>query len=85
MNILIGKETCINRNCVFIGLNAGINITSGDGVVIIGDDIKDLDKSQKNVLFIGDKIAIGKTLMGIDINLKEVIEQLFVKEVKIEE
>lgn len=65
-------------NCVLIGLNAGIDLTGDcDGIVIIGDNIKSLDKSQSNVLFIGDKIAIGTTIQGEKINLKEVIEKQF--------
>jgi hypothetical protein len=65
-------------NCVLIGLNAGINLTNETGVTIIGDNIRDLSRNQKNVLFLGDKIAIGTTIMGVKINLKEVIESLMV-------
>lgn len=63
-------------NCILIGLNAGMELSSdSDGVVIIGDDIKSLDKSQSNVLFLGDKIAIGEKLFGEKINLKEIIQK----------
>jgi hypothetical protein len=62
-------------NCVLIGLNAGLHLTdNSEGVVIIGDDVLSLDKSQPNVLFLGDKVAIGTVLNGFPINLKEVIE-----------
>ena len=63
-------------NCVLIGLNAGINLTTEKNIIIIGDNIKDLSKNQKNVLFLGDNIAIGTTIMGIPINLKQTIESL---------
>lgn len=62
-------------NCTFIGQNAGVDITEGDRIVIIGDNIRSLDRTQHNVLFIGDKIAIGETLFGIKINLKKVITE----------
>ncbi len=61
-------------NNVFIGENAGSEIEEGDSIVIIGDNIKNLEKSQPNVLFLGEKVAIGETLFGQKINLKEVIE-----------
>ena len=66
------KKTLIS-NCVFIGINSGLEITEGDGIVIIGDNIKNLCKTQKNVLFIGDKIAIGETIRGEKCNLKEIL------------
>ena len=76
------KETIANNmyirnitNAVFIGINAGSEITEGDGIVIIGDNILNLDKSQPNVLFIGDKVAIGKTIFGTSINMMEVINE----------
>ena len=65
------------KNCTFIGENAGADILFGDGIVIIGDNIRSLDKSQENVLFIGNKVAIGITLKGISFNLKDVITQLY--------
>ena len=65
------------KNCTLIGKNAGIDLTdTADGVVIIGDNIKNLDKDQKNVLFIGENFAIGETIHGEKINLKEVIEKI---------
>ena len=67
------------KNCTFIGLNAGADLTSGENIVIIGDDIRSLDTSQSNTLFIGDKLAIGGMLFGEHIDLKEVIEQYQVK------
>ena len=64
-------------NCILIGLNAGLLLTDdANGVVIIGDDVTSLDKSQSNVLFLGDKVAIGTTLNGFPINLKEVLENV---------
>jgi len=61
------------KNCVFIGWNTGVDVTEGDGIVIIGDNIRSLDKTQSNVLFIGNKVAIGKTLFGVTINVVDVI------------
>jgi hypothetical protein len=66
-------------NCTLIGRNSGGNLIDADGVVIIGDDIKDLDKSQPNVLFLGDKVAIGETILGHKINLKSVIEKCIIE------
>ena len=62
------------KNCILIGNNSGIDLPKeSDGIVIIGDNIKNLDHSQKNVLFIGDYLAIGETLNGVPFNLKKVI------------
>ncbi len=65
------------RNNVLIGNNAGADLDlNTENVVIIGDDIRNLDTSlNKNVMFIGEKVAIGKTLFGVDINLQEVVKQ----------
>jgi len=71
------------NHSVFIGINAGIDIIDGDGIVIIGDEIRNLDRTQPNVLFIGEKVAIGKSIFGTPINLMEVInEYLFQKIIK---
>ncbi len=64
-----------NSNCLLIGLDAGINLTDEENIVIIGDGISDLNRKQKNVLFIGNSCAIGETIMGQKINLKEVLEK----------
>ena len=67
-------------NSVIIGVNAGINLTGNlDGIVIIGDNIEDLSHNQKNVMFLGERVAIGETLMGIPINLKQVLEDYIFK------
>jgi hypothetical protein len=60
-------------NCVYIGKYAGIDIVEGDGIVIIGDDIRNLDPDQNDVIFIGDKIAIGKTVFGKHNTLYDII------------
>lgn len=67
-------------NCVFIGENAGVDITHGDGIVIIGDNVRSLDKTQENVLFIGNKVAIGTTLQGIPFNLKDIITEYYARQ-----
>ena len=67
------------KNCIFIGIEAGIDITEGDGIIIIGDNVKSLYKAQSNVLFIGDKMAIGNTIKGIPINLSDVINKCYKK------
>jgi hypothetical protein len=63
-------------NSILIGLNAGKEITSGNGIIIIGDNITSLDKTQQNVVFIGEKMAIGKTIFGFPINLGDVIRKI---------
>jgi hypothetical protein len=71
------------NHSVFIGINAGIDIIDGDGIVIIGDEIRNLDRTQPDVLFIGEKVAIGKSIFGTPRNLMEVInEYLFQKIIK---
>jgi len=60
-------------NCTFIGINAGADITEGDGIVIIGDNIRSLDRSQEDVLFISDRVAIGNYLMGSHTGFKDII------------
>ena len=64
------------KNNIFIGINSGSEITEGDGLTIIGDNIKSFARSE-NVLFIGDRIAIGDTVLGQPCNLKEIIEGLY--------
>ena len=66
-------ENNIMTNCTFIGFNAGADIVEGDSLVIIGDDVRSLDKNQKGVMFIGDKVAIGRMLFGNKLNLCELI------------
>ncbi len=61
------------KDCLLIGINAGADLIDGENVVIIGDNIRSLDRSQKGVLFIGEKVAIGKTLFGESINLFDLI------------
>lgn len=62
-------------NCVLIGEFAGVNLPDdSDGVFIIGDGITSLDRAQKNVLFLGDKCAIGTRLFGRKLNLKALID-----------
>jgi hypothetical protein len=69
----LGKMSNFGTNNVLIGIEAGINLTTESDIVIIGDYIHDLDKNQKNVLFIGEKVAIGKTLFGKPIDLFDTI------------
>ena len=69
------KNNGINtKNCVFIGYNAGADILEGEGIVIIGDDVRSLNQSQENIVFIGNKVAIGSTLFGKPLNFKEILE-----------
>lgn len=59
-------------NCVLIGMRAGADLPDdSDGITIIGDNVTSLDPAQKNVLFLGNKCAIGTTLNGVSINLKK--------------
>jgi hypothetical protein len=63
------------RNSIFVGLDAGRDVTEGDNIVIIGDNITSLDKSQKDVLFLNDKVLIGRTIQGVPFNLFDVLMQ----------
>lgn len=74
------KQSGNITNSVFIGKDAGIEIIEGDGIVIIGDGIKNLNPADnKNVLFIGTRVAIGTTINGVKFNLKEVIGDFITK------
>jgi hypothetical protein len=64
-------------NNVIMGLDAGLDFTTESNKVIIGDNIRSMDKTQPNVLFIGDHVAIGKTLFGKPINLFDVITEYY--------
>jgi hypothetical protein len=79
-NIIAGENSGLYAttltNSILIGLNAGKEITSGNGIIIIGDNITSLDKTQQNVVFIGEKMAIGKTIFGFPINLGDVIKKI---------
>lgn len=67
-------------NNLIIGNYAGSHLTDEEGIVIIGDNIRDLKpENNKNVLFLKDKVAIGETIGGVKINLKEVLLN-FIKE-----
>ena len=66
----------MNTNCIFIGIHAGVDIIDGDGIVIIGDGIRDLSHSKnKNVIFVGEKVAIGKTVLGEPCNLYDILKK----------
>ncbi len=77
-NVLVGEYTAEKsldiNNCTFIGKNAGADIEEGDSLVIIGDDIRTLDNSQENVIFLGDRVAIGKTVLGKPCNLYDIFK-----------
>lgn len=77
MNKFIGKEFPIQNltNSVLIGHYAGADLTEGDGIVIIGDNVRSLDKSQEDVLFLGEKVAFGTKLFGKEINIKKIMEE----------
>ena len=64
-------------NNVLIGLEAGLYFTTESNKVIIGDYIRSMDKTQPNVLFLGDNVAIGKTIFGKSINLFDVITEYY--------
>ncbi len=57
-----------------IGNYSGYDLTNESHVVIIGDNVHNLDRDQKDVMFIGDKVAIGKKLFGKDLNLQDIIK-----------
>ena len=57
-------------NCTFVGYDAGIDMPAdADGYCIIGDNIKNMDRSQAGVLFLGERVAIGKRIFGVDISI----------------
>jgi len=63
------------RNCVLIGYEAGNQLTTEENVVIIGDGIHDLNHDQKDVIFIGGKVAIGKTVFGKENSLFQILKE----------
>lgn len=66
------------KNCTLIGYNVGADLPEdSEHVVIIGDNIRSLDKNQENVTFIGDFVAIGETIGGKPINLRSVLREAF--------
>ena len=75
--IYLDLENSYNQHCTFIGYNAGIEVFNGKGIVIIGDEIRSLDKTQPNVLFLGDKVAIGKTVMGKENTLFQILKEYY--------
>lgn len=73
----LAKGSLGGCNNVLFGLEAGLHFTTESNKVIIGDYIRNMDKSQPNVLFIGENVAIGKTLFGKPINLFDVITEYY--------
>lgn len=72
-----GKLITTATNCTFVGLNAGADITEGDGLVIFGDNIRNLDPEKNNdTLFIGSKVAIGKTVFGKPNTLYDILKDI---------
>ncbi len=67
------RLTTLGHHNTLIGYNAGADLTDESYIVIIGDNIRSLDHSQKDVMFLGDNIAIGKMLFGKPIQLQELI------------
>ena len=65
-------------NNVLIGKNAGADLPiDAENIVIIGDDIRDMDHSNnKDVVYIGKFVAIGKTIGGIPCNLHAILAGL---------
>jgi len=62
------------KNCTFIGINAGADITDGDGIVIIGDNIRTIPD--------GERVIIGDTVFGKPCNLKEIYLEYLERGVK---
>ena len=67
------------NNCVFIGNKAGADIEENN-VVIIGDNIRSLEKGE-GIIIIG-KMAIGKKLFGKDCNLYDILKEKLSEELK---
>ena len=72
-----GHKLLSGNGSVFIGENAGADLLDADDIIIIGDNIRSLDRKHENVLFIGNKIAIGDTIFGRKLNLKEILLEKF--------
>ena len=66
-NLVVGQHSAmyltVQDNCIVIGRDSGNKIKSG-GVLILGDHIPDLKTILPNVIYIGNNIAIGDTIMG---------------------
>jgi len=62
-------------NCIFIGRYAGYEIKKPNGLVIIGDNIRNLTEKLKDVIYYGDKMAIGKVLFGRKNPLYEILNK----------
>jgi len=79
-NIIIGDSAGANiikaNNCLLLGFNAGADLTEADGVRIIGDDIRNLDKGKDDVIYIGEKMIVGKTVLGKPCNLYDILKGL---------
>ena len=52
-------------NCIFIGFEAGEDVTDGYGLVIIGDYIRSMPE--------GATIIIGETVFGVECNLAQIL------------
>ena len=52
-------------NCTFIGENAGADMVDGEGIVIIGDNIRKVAD--------GQKFTIGETVFGVRCNLYDIL------------
>ncbi len=78
-NVCIGRfagySLTIGSHNVLIGDYAGHDFVDEFKTVVIGDNIRNLNRCQKDVLFIGEKVAIGKTLFGKPCNLQELINE----------
>jgi hypothetical protein len=64
------------KNCILIGFEAGIHLTNEEGVIIIGDYIRDM-KHIDDVVRIQDRVIIGKMLFGKPCNLYDLLKEAF--------
>lgn len=62
------------KNSVIIGLHAGRDLVEADYVFIMGDGITNLDKDQKDVIFLSAKVAIGKYVFGQESELYKALQ-----------
>jgi hypothetical protein len=72
---------------ILYGNNAGVDLEdprdgSADGIIIIGDDIRDLDRCQEGpggkALFVDDKFVLGNYIFGKYVGLKDRVENLLI-------
>jgi hypothetical protein len=73
--VLVAAHAQDGARCnLAIGDRAGCDLQGPiEGVVIIGDDIRDLTVPQEGVIFLNERVAIGRVLFGQECNLQDLL------------